>query len=267
MVCPGVTNDVLTYSDERITEVLAGKTTRSSSRVYGQDQDVLAAKAEEVRAAIAGIDGIENAEAELPPQEPTIEVEVDLIEEAESVGIKPGDVRRAAATLLSGLEVGSLFEEQKVFDVVVWGTPEIRQNLSRRRDLLIDTPAGGHVRLGEVADVRIAPSRRRHPARVRRSYLDVGAGVAGRDVGAVVDDVEVAARRDHVPARVPRRGARRPRGGCRARSRVIGLVVAAAIGIFLLLQAAFASWRLARSPSCAADGARRRPGGRVGRRR
>ena len=38
---------------------------------------------------------------------------------AQRYGIKPGDVRRAAATLLSGIQVGSLFEQQKVFDVVV----------------------------------------------------------------------------------------------------------------------------------------------------
>ena len=39
------------------------------------------------------------------------------------VGWKPGDVR-AAATVFSGLEVGNLYEEQKVFEVVVWGTPD-----------------------------------------------------------------------------------------------------------------------------------------------
>ncbi len=43
-------------------------------------------------------------------------------------GVKPGDVRRAAAILLSGIEVGQLFYDQKVFDVVVWGTPETRQD-------------------------------------------------------------------------------------------------------------------------------------------
>ena len=35
---------------------------------------------------------------------------------------------------------GNLFDEQKVFDVVVWGAPEIRQSLSDIEDLLIDTP-------------------------------------------------------------------------------------------------------------------------------
>ena len=49
-------------------------------------------------------------------------------------------VRRAVTTLVSGIEVGNLFDDQKVFDEVVWGAPEIRQNLSDVEDLLIDTP-------------------------------------------------------------------------------------------------------------------------------
>ena len=51
--------------------------------------------------------------------------------------------------------MGSLFEEQKVYDVVVWGTPETRNSVSDIRNLLLDTPRGGHVRLGDIADVRI----------------------------------------------------------------------------------------------------------------
>src|SRR4029453_1069977 len=104
--------------------------------------------------------------------------------------IKPGDVRRAATTLLSGLVVGNLFEQQKVFDVVVWGTPRIRTRGTSVRRLLIDTPEGGHVRLGDVASVRIAPS----PVVIRRQavsrYVDVGAQVRGRDRDAVVSDVQ-----------------------------------------------------------------------------
>ena len=60
--------------------------------------------------------------------QPNIEVEVDLAK-AKRYGLKPGDVRRAAATMLAGLEVGSLFEQQKVFEVTVWGTPDSRDSL------------------------------------------------------------------------------------------------------------------------------------------
>ena len=241
---PDVTNDVLTYSEQRITDVLGRGSDEIVVRIYGQDQAILEDKAQEVREAIAGIDGVENARADLPADEPTIEVK-PIIEEAESVGLAPGDVRRAATTLLSGLVVGNLFEEQKVFDVAVWGAPEIRETEADVENLLIDTPADGLVPLGQVADVRIVPNEAviRHES--VESYVDVAAGVAGRDVGAVAADVEAALGQVQFPLEHHATVLGGFEEDAAARSRVIAVAVAALIAVFLLLQAAFASWRLA----------------------
>jgi len=169
---------------------------------------------------------------------------VDL-DRAQAAGVKPGDVRRAAAQLLGGITVGNLFEQQKVFDVVVWGAPEIRRSQRDIEQLLIDTPSGDQVRIGEVADVRVVPN----PAVIRHEsispYLDVTADVAGREVGAVASEVDgllgqVDFPLEHHAAVL---------GGFEEqqadRTRVLAVAVAAGLASFLLLQAAFASWRLA----------------------
>jgi len=241
---PEVDNDVLTYSEERITDVLKGTDDDLQVRLYGENTEVLRAKAEEVRGILSGIEGVEETEVEIEPQEPTVEVEVDL-GRAQAFGVKPGDVRRAAAVLLSGITVGNLFEEQKVFDVVVWGAPEIRQSVGDVRDLLIDTPGGGQVSLGEVADVRIAPT----PAVIRHEsvskYVDVTAEVTGRGIGAVGGDVQLALQRMEFPLDHHAELLGGYAEEQAALSRVVAIAVAAAIAVFLLLQAAFTSWRLA----------------------
>ena len=61
-----------------------------------------------------------------------MQIEVDLAA-AERYGFKPGDVRREATTLISGLPVGSLYEQQKIFDVVVWGAAGHRQSVASAR--------------------------------------------------------------------------------------------------------------------------------------
>ena len=241
---PDVSNDVLTYSEQRVTDVLGRGDDEIVVRIYGQDQQVLETKAEEVRAAIDGIDGLENARADLPPQEPTIEVEPD-IGRAEQYGLAPGDVRRAATTLLSGLVVGNLFEEQKVFDVAVWGSPEIRENETDVENLEIDTPDGRLVRLGEVADVRVVPSAAAIRHESVESYVDVGANVSGRAVGAVAADVEEALGQVEFPLEHHAKVLGGFEEEAAGRSRVLAVAVAALIVIFLLLQAAFSSWRLA----------------------
>jgi Cu/Ag efflux pump CusA len=213
-------------------------------RVFGEDHEVLREEAERIRRALAGIGGVVDPQVLLPLEEPTVEIEVDLAS-AQRHGVKPGDVRRSASTLLSGINVGSLFEEQKVFDVVVWGAPEIRDTQEDIGELLVDTPRGGHVRLKEVADVRLASS----PAVIKREavspYLDIGFDIEGRSTRAVLDDVQAAIRWSPFPleyhAVVLAGSAQR-----QATQRTIlfaGLMVL--FGAFLLLQASFRSWRLA----------------------
>src|SRR4029078_3884342 len=64
--------------------------------------------------------------------------------------------------------------------------------LSSIQDLLIETPSAGLVRLGDAADVSVAPLRRVFPRERVMRYLDVTAGIDGRDAGAVVNDVKAA---------------------------------------------------------------------------
>jgi Cu/Ag efflux pump CusA len=241
---PGLERAVSTYASERIDEVL-GETARDVAvRVYGHELSVLHQKAEAVRSAIADVPGVSGPTVHATVMEPTVEIEVDL-DAAARYQIKAGDVRRAATSLLSGIEVGNLFEDQKVFEVVVWGKPELRQNISDVENLLIETPNDGLVPLGDVADVRVGPS----PTAITREgvmrYLDVTADVAGRDVGSVVADIQdrVAA----VPfvleyhAEVSSAALERQD----AQLRLLAVIGAALILALLLLQAAFGSWRLA----------------------
>ena len=241
---PGLTETVRTYTDERIANLDPGTGRPIVVRLYGQDLEVLHQKAVEVMRAMSQVDGIVRPSVELQPVEPSLIVAVDL-DRADRYGIVPGDVRRSAATLLSGIGVGSLFDQQKVFDVVVWGTPDTRHSLSSVRDILIDTPHGGHVQLGKLADVAIeaTPTIIRHQDISRT--LDVTADVSGRDVGAVAADVESGLRAIPFPLEYHAELVADYADRQAAHGRAIAVAVAAAIGILLLLQAAFGSWRLA----------------------
>jgi CzcA family heavy metal efflux pump len=241
---PGLDRDVVTYPSARIDQVLGGPNDPVTVRVFGQDLEVLQAKAEEVKQVLAGIDGVETPRIAGRSSEPTLEIEVDL-DAAERYGLLPGDVRRTAATLLSGIQVGSLFDDQKVFDVVVWGTPEVRHDLSSVDDLLIDTPSGDQVRLGDVADVRIGstPTVIRH-VDVSRS-IDVTASTSGRDLGAINDDVRAGLRQVEFPMEYHAAFVDDFAAGRAKDRQALGFAIAAAIAVLLLVQAAIGNWRLA----------------------
>jgi Cu/Ag efflux pump CusA len=171
-------------------------------------------------------------------------VQVDIAK-ARAVGLKPGDVRRAAATLISGLRVGNLFEDQKVFDVVVWSQPQQRESVSTVQNLLIDTPTGNHVRIGDVADVSVRPTVPVIEHQDISRFVDVRADVSDRKVS----DVAAAVRSKLTAVSFPLEYHAELLGDYSSQQdaqRRVGLIAAAAaIGVFLLLQAAFRSWRLA----------------------
>ena len=241
---PGVHGRVETYLSKKMRESLTGEEETVTVRVYGHDLSILRGKAEEIRAAIARIPGIANPRVEQQAERSAVEVEVDL-DRAREHGLKPGDVRRAASTLISGITVGALFEDQKVFDVVVWGAPQIRNNLHDIENLQIDIEGGQLVRLADVANVRIAPANnaiRRHGASRR---IDIDAEVVGRPLSVVTHDVARRVADIAFPfeyhARVLGVNVERQT----ALNSLYAYFVAAAVIIFLLLQAAFGSWRLA----------------------
>jgi CzcA family heavy metal efflux pump len=257
----GVRSDVLTYSEQKIRDVgalregenpatgdgldvLTGSDRPLVVRVYGENRDILLRQAERVRQLMSQVDGVVDPLVEQPDVQPNVEIEVDL-DKARRAGIKPGDVRRAEATMVQGLLVGSVFEEQKVFEVVVQGTPNTRRSVSDIRNLLLDRPGGGHVRLGEVADVRV----RNLPISIQREsvsrHLDVAANVSARSLGSVASDIEDRLQSSVFPLEYHAEVLTQTTAAEINRGLIIGTAIAVAIAAFLLMQAALRSWRLA----------------------
>jgi len=241
---PGLYHDVQTYLRERIDEVLAGAAEPIVVRVFGSDLTILRRQAARVRRALSDIEGLDDLHTELAADVPEIEVRENLVA-ARRYGLKPGDIRRAAAVLMSSEEVGDIFRGARAYDVHVWSIPSTRNSPTDVRNLPIDTPTGGHVRLGDVATVRVRPT----PNVVHREdasrRIDVAANAGDRSLSETVGDV-----RDRLAAlefppgyHAELKGEAVESEGAHNRLLIFGL--AAAAGIFLLLHAAFASLRLA----------------------
>ena len=241
---PGLFHDVQTYLNERIDEVLVGSSDQIVVRIFGPDLGVLRSKAEEVRNALSQIDGTIDVHSELQVDVPHIQVEVDLAK-AQHYGLKPGDVRRAAATLVAGMEVSDIHRDGKVYDVMVWGTPVARDSLSSIRNLLISTPDGGTVPLHEVATVSVLPTPNLIARENNSRRIDVGLNVSGRDLGAVVKDVQKSLATINFPLEYHAELLGEYQERQAAQQNLLLFGIAAAVAVFLLLQAAFGSLRLA----------------------
>jgi len=190
---PGLYRDLLTYLKERIKEVIGGGSAALVVRLYGPNLDVLRAKAREVARAVSQVRGV--ADLQIEPQVEIPQIEIEVRQDAASrFGLHAGDIRRAVTTLVKGAKVGEIYEEQKIFDVAVWGVPALRTDLVSLEEILLDTPSGARIPLRDVAQVRFAsvPNVIQHENGSRR--LDVTCNVRGRDLGSVARDVEANVR-------------------------------------------------------------------------
>jgi len=241
---PGLFRDVQTYLRERTKEVLTGSSDAIVVRLYGDDLNVLREKGKEIKQTVSAIKGTKDTNLEFEEDVPQIEVQVDLAK-VQATGLKPGDIRRAASTLIGGEEVGTVFKDGKKVDVWVWGTPANRSNVGNVQDLLIDSPDGAQIRLGDVARVEVkpAPNVVRHEGGFRR--LDVGTNVDGRDLGAVARDLQVAVAKVDLPAGYHAEvlGEYAERQQAQRSIAIYGLV--AALVVLVLLRVSFHRWRLA----------------------
>jgi len=239
----GVAAHLDTYPSERIASVEAAGGHDLVVRLFGQDLTALQQTAGTVASAVGGLDHVRDARVQPIPRQPTVAVEVDLAA-ARKYGLRPGDVRREATTLASGLTVGNLYQQAQIFDVVVRGTQNVRSDLTGLSNLQIGTPDGGSVRLGDVAKVTVTaqPASIVHD-QVLRS-VDVVARIDG-DVASVVDAVRARVGSMPMPpeAHVEVLSAAQDR----RTDLVSTLAVAAAVlvAVLLVLQALFGSWRRA----------------------
>jgi Cu/Ag efflux pump CusA len=148
--------------------------------------------------------------------------------------------------LVAGEEVGDIFRDSKAYDVNVWSIPETRSSLTSISNLLIDTPNGGHVRLGDVADVKIAPAQSVIYRDNASRRIDVSTNFEGRDLGSVAADVDAALKTIDFPLgyHAEQLGEYAERQAASRQIMIAGLIVI--IGIFFLLYTSLENWRLAR---------------------
>jgi len=240
---PGLRRDVLTYLRERIKEVLTGTSATIVLRIYGPDLTVLQQKAKEMADTIADVEGIADLHVQPLTMVPQVEIRFRP-EAAAQFGLTPGDIRRPATTLIKGTKVGEIYQEQKIFDVRVWGEAKVRHDVAALQTLLIDVPHGGHVPLADVADVYVAPTPNQITREANSRHIDVSCNVRGRDLGSVAreiaDKVETVDFEAGYHPEILGEYAERQQ----SQNRLLAVAALSLVGIFLILYADFASLRL-----------------------
>lgn len=185
---PGVASNIGGFISHRIDDVLSGVRSAIAIKIYGSELEQLRTIGQQVQSAMNGIPGI--VDLQLEPQVPVKQVQIQFDRDAAArYGLSVGELAETIETALNGRTVSQVLEKQQTFNLVVWLQDQSRNNLDVLNNLLVDTPNGQKIPLGQVAKVEYGTG----PSTINRENVSrlivVSANVSGRDLGSVIKEV------------------------------------------------------------------------------
>ena len=209
---PGLYRDLLTYLRERIKEVLTGASATIVVRVVRTGAGTTAGAGRSACArAIADVGGVADLKVQPQVLVPQIEVRFDP-ERAAAFGLTPGECAAPRRPLVQGTKVGEFYEDQRFFDVVVWGTQTCGTTSTRFAPCRCRVAAAAPCRSETSWPTSTSTPTPNEITRENGSRrIDVTSNVRGRDLGAVARDIQTRLAGVQFRAGLLRRGAGRVR--------------------------------------------------------
>jgi HME family heavy-metal exporter len=188
---PGIEYEAEQPLAHLISHMLSGVSAQIAIKVYGDDLDVLRRKAQEIKSAITGIEGL--APPVVEPQQLIPQLRIDLDrEQLAAYGLTAGYVNDFVETALNGRVVSTVLDGERTFDLLVRLEDEYRTDFDRIHRLSINLPQGGMIPLSTVAKIYEAGGPNTINRENVRRRITIRCNTTDRDLGSVVADIQKA---------------------------------------------------------------------------
>ncbi len=173
----------------RFNELIAGTRSDIAVKIFGEDLSILRKHAEQVASILQGIPGAADVKAEQVAGVPRIRIIVDR-DQIARYGITADDVLTYVQTARAGQHVGTIFEGERRFALVVRLTDQSSESPAALKNLLVPTPHGELVPLSRIAQVVVDEG----PAQISRENnhrrIVVETNIRGRDLGGFMEEAQ-----------------------------------------------------------------------------
>jgi HME family heavy-metal exporter len=186
---PGVVVAVEQPLAHLISHMLSGVKAQVGIKLYGDDLTTLRKKAEEMKAAITGVEGVKDLMVEQQVEIPQLQIKLDRQQLATN-GMTSDYVNEFIETAMNGRTVSEIVLGERKFDLVVRLDDEFRTDQGRLQRLALNLPNGGRVPLSSVAEIiNSSGPNTINRENVRRRII-LQCNTAGRDLNSVVTDIQ-----------------------------------------------------------------------------
>ena len=240
---PGLATSANTFLTERIDETISGYTAPVVVNIFGNDLDVLDAKAQEIAQVLNRIPGAIGVSVQSPPGTPQLVIRLRQ-DQLTRFGFEPADVLDAIQAAYQGVTVAQVYQGNRVYDVAVSLTPEHRESPAQVGSLLLRNLQGMTVPLEQLANIGQSSGRYQIQHTGGRRLQTVTSSVRGR---AISDFVKAAQARVNQEVVFPKGTYAVFAGEAQARTQsqhdLLVYAALAGVGIVLLLFMALRSTR------------------------
>jgi CzcA family heavy metal efflux pump len=240
---PGLQFEVTTFLGDRISETVAGETQPVVVNVFGDDLDLLDAKANEVAALLNTVPGHADVRVKSPAGGPRMSIRLRP-ERLTQFGFRPVEVLDAIQTAYQGTIVSQTHRNNQTVDVAVILDESDRKDPETVRSLQVRNGQGLRLPLNQLANVFLSTGRYSILHEGARRRQTVTCSATGRDLSSFVEDAkkQVAAKVSF-PAGTYVLFSGAAEAKEKAQQELLLHSAIAAVGILLLLTIAFHNWR------------------------
>ncbi|MDE5796895.1 MAG: efflux RND transporter permease subunit, partial [Muribaculaceae bacterium] len=188
---PGVVITIGQPLGHRIDHMISGTRANIAVKISGDDLAQLRRLGEQIAEVMRGVDGVVDVSVEQQTMTPQLQIRADR-EALARHGITIADFNRFVEVAFGANPVGTIYEGQRSYDVVVRMEGFSGHNADEVRNTMIDTGDGGRVALAEVAEIIPATGPNTISRENVQRKLVVSANVSGRDLGSAVNEMQKA---------------------------------------------------------------------------
>ena len=173
----------------RIDAMLSGTQAGIAIKLFGDDLNKMFELGNQIKDAIADVDGIADLNVEQQVERPELEIKPKR-EMLKMYGIPLADFNTFVRVNMAGETVSQVYEKGGSFNLVVRAAEHDRCDMERIRDLMIDTPDGRKIPLANVAEVTSAMGPNTINRENVKRKIVISANASGRDMRSVVNDIQ-----------------------------------------------------------------------------
>ena len=173
----------------RIDAMLSGTKASIAIKLFGDDLNKMFMYANQIKSTISDVEGIADLNVEQQVERPQLQI-VPKREMMAKYGISLPEFGDFVAVNMAGATVSQVYEQGKAFNLIVRAKNDVRDEMEKIRDLMIDTGDGQRVPITYVADVVSSMGPNSVSRENVKRKIVISANTSGRDLRSTVNEIQ-----------------------------------------------------------------------------